>query len=267
MKTNIFLQGDAIEVMKSLPSESVDLIATDPPYNLGKDYGNNIDYQEWHLYEAFTEKWLTEAIRLLKPTGSLYAFMGVRFIAKLFTIIESRGMLFNGWITWHYTQGMGRRQGFSPRHEDILYFTKSDKYTFNLDEIRIPQKFFRKRNNMDGANPGDVWEFSHVHYSNPERVAHPTQKPLALMERIIKASTNKEGIVLDPFVGSGSTCLAANALGRKWVGIDVNPDYIKMADSRLKQEYQADSFDPRENRTPRDLSNNLTADLFASLAK
>ena len=132
MKTNNFIHGDAIEAMQSLPTESVDLIATDPPYNLGKDYGNNIDYKQWHEYELFTEKWLTEAIRVLKPTGSIYVFMGVRFISKLFGLLEAKGLLFNGWIVWHYTQGMGRKRGFSPRHDDILYFTKSDKFTFNL---------------------------------------------------------------------------------------------------------------------------------------
>jgi site-specific DNA-methyltransferase (adenine-specific) len=151
MKLNLFLLGDAIEQMKKLPSESIDLIATDPPYNLKKDYGNNIDYKEWHEYEVFTECWISEAVRLLKPTGSIYVFMGVRFISKLFSLLESKGLLFNGWITWHYTQGIGRKRGFSPRHDDILYFTKSENYTFDLDAVRIPQKYYRQRNNMSGG--------------------------------------------------------------------------------------------------------------------
>ncbi len=253
MKTNIFICEDALAQMRKLPSESVDLVATDPPYNLGKDYGNSIDYKEWHDYQLFTEQWLTEAIRLLKPNGSIYIFMGVRFISKLFTLLEEKGLLFNGWITWHYTQGMGRKKGFSPRHEDVLYFTKSSNFTFNLDNVRVPQKYFRKRNNMAGANPGDVWQFSHVHYSNPERQPHPTQKPLAVMERIIKASSNENDVVLDPFVGSGTTCVAANALKRKWIGIDTNPDYIKMSEKRVKAKYELDSFDPREARVPKDI--------------
>ena len=149
---------------------------------------------------------------------------------------------------------MGRTKGFSPRHEDILYFTKSYNYTFNIDDIRIPQKYYRERNNMKGANPGDVWEFSHVHYSNPERVSHPTQKPEALMKRIILTSSNKNDIVLDPFVGSGTTCIVANLVDRKWIGIDINPEYIKMCENRIKKETSLlDSFDPREKRTPRDL--------------
>lgn len=253
MKTNQFILGDAIKIMKTLPSSSIDLIATDPPYNLGKDYGNNIDHKEWNEYEKFTKAWLDEAVRLLKPTGSIYVFMGVRFISKLFAFMESQHLLFNGWITWHYTQGMGRKRGFSPRHEDILYFTKTGDFTFNLDAIRIPQKYFRQRNNMEGANPGDVWQFSHVHYSNPERQSHPTQKPLAIMERIIKSSSNEEDIVLDPFVGSGTTCVAANELKRQWIGIEINPEYIEMSKGRISEKYASDSFDPRENRMPQNL--------------
>jgi len=253
VKTNLFITNDALEALKKLPDESVDLIATDPPYNLGKDYGYSIDYKEWNDYTLFTELWLNEAQRVLKKSGSLYVFMGVRFISKLFLLLEERHFVFNGWVTWHYTQGMGRKKGFSPRHEDILYFSKSSNFTFNLDDIRIPQKYFRKRNNMLGANPGDVWQFSHIHYSNPERQPHPTQKPLALMERIIKASSNKGDVVLDPFVGSGTTCVAANALGRKWIGIDNNPDYIELAKKRIKQDYVLDSIDPREQRKPLDL--------------
>lgn len=254
MNSNYFIIGNAIEKLKKLPDISVDLICTDPPYNLGKDYGNNIDLKQWHEYEQFTLDWLIESKRVLKDTGSIYVFMGVRFISRLFLILQELDFHFNSWITWHYTQGMGRTRGFSPRHEDILYFTKSDNFTFNLDKVRIPQKYYRERNNMRGANPGDVWKFSHVHYSNPERVKHPTQKPEALMKRIILASSNRNDLVLDPFVGSGTTSVVANFLNRKWIGIDINPDYIKMSENRIKKETNMlDSFDPRESRTPKDL--------------
>lgn len=254
MKTNYFITGDAIEELKKLSDGSVDLICTDPPYNLGKDYGNNIDWKQWHEYEKFTLDWLAESKRILKNDGSIYVFMGVKFIARLFLILQDLGFHFNGWITWHYTQGMGRKKGFSPRHEDILYFTKSDNFTFNLDDIRIPQKYFRERNNMSGANPGDVWEFSHIHYSNPERAGHPTQKPEALMKRIILASSNKGDLVVDPFAGSGTTCVVSNFLGRKWIGFDINPEYINMSEERIKKQLNIfDSFDPREQRAPKDL--------------
>ena len=121
MKTDYLLASDAIKALKKLPKASIDLIATDPPYNLGKDYGASLDQKDWQQYEAFTHQWLEEALRALKPKGSIYIFMGVWFIAKLFTILQNKKLLFNGWITWHYTQGMGRKKGFSPRHEDILF--------------------------------------------------------------------------------------------------------------------------------------------------
>ena len=254
MKTNYLVCGDAVAVMRDLPGSSIDLLIADPPYNLGKDYGVSRDMKAWHEYECFTHEWLTEAIRLLTDTGTLYVFMGVRFISKLYAMLEDEFELnFNGWITWHYTQGMGRKVGFSPRHEDILFFTRSDKFTFNLDAVRIPQKYFRKRNNMAGANPGDVWQFSHVHYCSAEREPHPTQKPEALLERMILASSNPGEIVLDPFVGSGTTCCVASVLNRQWIGIDLNPEYISMSERRLAEELTSfDSFDPRLNRTPID---------------
>ena len=255
MSTDRLICGDAIEIMSMLPSASVDLVIADPPYNLGKDYGNNRDRKAWHEYERFTDEWIQQAIRVLKPTGSIYVFMGVRFISKLFTSLEDRhGLLFNSWITWHYTQGMGRKVGFSPRHEDILYFIKSRDFTFNLDDVRVPQKYYRQRNNMAGANPGDVWQFSHVHYCSAERVEHPTQKPEALMERIIRASSNPGDLVLDPFVGSGTTSRVAAHLERRSIGIDINPDYIALARRRIEQAVEPlDSFDPRVSRTPLDL--------------
>lgn len=98
--------------MKEFPTESVDLIIADPPYNLGKDYGNNKDLKAWHEYEEFTKTWLAEAVRILKPSGTIYVFMGVRFISRLFLIMDEEfSLVFNGWITWHYTQGMGRKRG------------------------------------------------------------------------------------------------------------------------------------------------------------
>ncbi|MGW8256882.1 MAG: DNA-methyltransferase [Thermoguttaceae bacterium] len=254
-RKNRLICGDAIEIMDTFPETSVDLVIADPPYNLGKNYGNNRDLKAWDEYESFTKSWLRQAVRILKPTGSIYVFMGVRFIAKLFLILEEELHLqFNGWITWHYTQGMGRKNGFSPRHEDILYFVKSSHYLFHLDDVRIPQKYFRQRNNMTGANPGDVWQFSHVHYCSEERENHPTQKPEALIERILKASSSEGDVVLDPFVGSGTTCRVADILNRKWVGIDINPEYIEMSRKRIVSQFEGfDSVDLRLQRTPKDL--------------
>ncbi len=247
--------GDARAEMARLAAGSVDLVVGDPPYNLGKNYGNNRDRRAWSDYEAFTRAWLAEALRLLRPSGSIYLFMGVRFISRLYLMLEDEfDLTFQGWITWHYTQGLGRTRGFSPRHEDILFFSKGADITFNLDAVRVPQKYFRKRNNMAGANPGDVWQFAHVHYCADEREDHPTQKPEALLERILRASSNPGDLVLDPFVGSGTTARVARIVGRHCIGIDLNPSFIAMAKRRLAAPFDGfDSIDPRAERVSRDL--------------
>lgn len=250
--------GDAIELFKNLNNESVDLIIADPPYNLGKDYGNNQDYKEFDDYIEFTRKWLTEAKRVLKPTGSIYVFMGVRFISYLYHLLErDLNMLFNSWIVWHYTQGIGKTKGFSPRHDDILFFNKSNTFLFNLDSVRVPQKYYRSRNNMRGANPGDVWEFSHVHYCNANRQNHPTQKPEGLIERMVLASSHETEIILDPFSGSGTTLRVCQQLKRTAIGFEINADYIQMTQARLEGNFNGfDSIDPRMERIPNDLRDN-----------
>ena len=159
------IHGDCLDVMKNIEAETIDLIATDPPYNLSKNYGNNSDKQSPNEYIDFSRQWLTEAKRILKPTGTIYLFMGVRYIAYIYMILEQElNLEFNSWISWCYTQGIGKIKGFSPRHDDILMFTKTSDFKFNLDDVRIPQKYYRRINNMRGANPGNVWDFSHIHY-------------------------------------------------------------------------------------------------------
>lgn len=247
--------GDATSLLKTLDDESVDLIVADPPYNLGKDYGNSHDLKGFDEYIAFTKEWLSEAKRVLKPTGTIYVFMGVRFISYLYDIMDRElQMFFNSWIVWHYTQGLGKTKGFSPRHDDILVFTKSKDFIFNLDDIRVPQKYYRERNNMRGANPGDVWQFSHVHYSNPNRQEHPTQKPEGVIERIVLASSNKGGVVLDPFSGSGTTLRVCQQLDRHAIGFELNPVYVDLTEKRLAEPFTGfDSVDPRMERVPNDL--------------
>jgi hypothetical protein len=181
--------------------------------------------------------------------------MGVRFISYLYDILERQlGMSFNSWITWYYTQGIGKTRGFSPRHDDILMFTKSDRFTFNLDDVRVPQKYYRQRNNMRGANPGNVWEFSHVHYCNKNRQSHPTQKPEGLIERMVLASSREGERVLDPFAGSGTTLRVCQQTGRSCLGIELNQAYVAMINERLAQPFEGfDSIDPRMKRVPMDL--------------
>jgi DNA modification methylase len=247
--------GDSLSLMPRIAAGSVDLIIADPPYNLGKNYGNNHDIRGFREHLQFSEAWSQEAHRVLAQHGTLYVFMGFRFISHLYDILDQRlGMYFNSWITWHYTQGVGRTRGFSPRHDDILMFTKSQDFVFNLDSVRVPQKYYRHRNNMDGANPGDVWSFSHVHYSSPEREDHPTQKPEALIARMILASSSEGDLVLDPFSGTGTTARVCQVLNRRCLAIEINPAYVALSRRRLSKHFEGfDSVDPRLDRTPRDL--------------
>lgn len=247
--------GDAISELEKITPASVDLIIADPPYNLGKNYGNNHDIQGFDEYLSFSRAWLKRAYCILKPNGTIYVFMGFKFISYLYDILDRElGMFFNSWIVWHYTQGIGKTKGFSPRHDDILMFTKNHDFKFRLDDIRVPQKFYRDRNNMRGANPGDVWEFSHVHYCNDNRQDHPTQKPEGLIERMVLASSDEDDLIVDPFSGSGTTLRVCQQLNRKAIGIEINPDYVAMTLKRLKAEFTGfDSVDPRMERVPFDL--------------
>lgn len=249
--------GDCIEKMQSIENESVDLIIADPPYNVGKDYGNNSDKQNFDEYISFTKAWLNECHRVLKPNGTIYVFIGFRYISYLYQILEDNlNMVFVNWISWHYTQGVGKTKGFSPRHDDILMFAKSKSYTFNLDDIRIPQKYYRKINNMRGANPGDVWEVSHIHYCQKNRQEHPTQKPEALIERMVLASSNINDTILDPFCGSGTTLRVCQQLDRNAIGIELNGEYVQQIKERLEQKFTGfDSVDERMLRVPNDLNN------------
>lgn len=248
--------GDCLELFKNIPDKSVDLIIADPPYNLGKDYGNGSDNQNFDNYIEFSKKWLSESYRVLKDTGTIYVFVGFRFISYIYQILEKDlNMKFCNWICWHFTQGIGKTKGFSPRHDDILMFTKSDKFTFNLNAIRIPQKYYRSINNMRGANPGDVWEVSHIHYCQDGRQNHPTQKPEALMERMVLASSNEGDVVIDPFSGSGTTLRVCQQLNRNCIGFEMNPKYVESTKERLNSKFNGfDSIDERMLRVPNDLN-------------
>lgn len=260
-----FICGDAVEELKKLPAQSVSLIATDPPYNLNKDYGTSRDHWDFDGYLDFTRQWLTEAKRVLRDDGSIYVFMGMRYISYVYAIMEQElGMTFNSWVTWFYTQGSGKTKGFSPRHDDILLFTKSPKeFVFHLDAVRVPQKYYRSVNNMRGANPGNVWEFSHMHYCNRNRKRHPTQKPEGLFERMVLASSNEGDTVLDPFVGSGTLLRVCQQTGRRGIGIDINPEYIELSRKRLSEPFFGfDSIDERMKRVPNDLNDPCTREEY-----
>lgn len=257
--------GDALEELKKIADKSVDLVVTDPPYNLNKDYGLTKDKLEFDEYLEFSRLWLKEIVRVLKDDGTIYIFMGMKYISYIYMILEKElNLYFNSWITWFYTQGIGKTRGFSPRHDDILMFTKDKKnFKFNLDDIKVPQKYYRSVNNMRGANPGNVWEFSHIHYCNKNRKQHPTQKPEALYERMILASSNENDVVLDPFSGSGTLLRVCQQINRKAIGIEINPEYVEMTKERLKEEFFGfDSIDERMKRIPNDLNDEKIRDEY-----
>ncbi|HPY75054.1 MAG: site-specific DNA-methyltransferase [Planctomycetes bacterium] len=258
------LLGDVLDKIQDIEDKSIDLVVTDPPYNLNKDYGKTKDNLIHDDYIEFTRNWVKEAYRVLKKSGTIYIFMGTRYISYLYMILEQElGMKFNSWITWHYTQGIGKKKGFSPRHDDILMFNKSDDFTFNLDSVRVPQKYYRSINNMRGANPGNVWEFSHVHYCNNNRKKHPTQKPEALYERMILASSNEGDTVLDCFLGSGTAARVSQQLNRNFIGIEINPEYIEISKKRLEEPFNGfDSTDKRMVRIPNDLNDKNIRDRY-----
>ncbi|MBN2724884.1 MAG: site-specific DNA-methyltransferase [Deltaproteobacteria bacterium] len=254
MITPEIIAGDVLDILPGLDDNSVDLIVADPPYNLDKDYGNRSDSFTSGQWVEFSEKWIKQAHRVLSETGTIYIFMGFRNISTTWSILEKLNMNFVNWITWHYTQGTGKTRGFSPRHEDILMFSKTRNYKFNLNSIRVPQKYYRKRNNMSGANPGDVWEFSHVHYCKSGRRKHPTQKPEGVIERMVLASTDPGDTVLDLFSGTGTCSRVCQILGRNCKGIEINPDFVDLIIQRLGEPFELfDSIDSRLFRIPDDL--------------
>lgn len=251
------IAGDAVESMKQFDDDLIDLIIADPPYNLSKNYKSTQDNMEFEEFMDFTKSWLSEAKRILRPGGTIYVFMGMRLISYVHIIMEQElGLEFQNWISWHYTQGLGKKKSFSSRHDDILMFSKpGGNITFNLDDIRVPQKYYRTVNNMRGANPGNVWEYSHVHYSQNNRQAHPTQKPEGVIERMILASSNIGDLILDPFSGSGTTVRVAQQSSRNAIGIDIEESFIEDTKKRLSEPFSGfDSIDERMLRVPNDLN-------------
>jgi len=249
MKVNYIHNGDCFEMLKSLPDESVDLVATSPPDNVGKEYEKKIKLQD---YLDFQTKVIDECVRVLKPTGSIFWQVGsysndgmlIPLDIKFFPIFESHGLQPRNRIVWIRTHGLHGKNKFSARHEAILWFTKSKDYKFSLDNIRVPQKYQNKKNysgdkkgelscNPEGKNPGDVWAFRNVKHNHEEQTIHPCQFPEDLIERIIFSTTEESDIVLDPFMGTGTVAVVAKRHSRQYIGAELDEEYCKVADFRI----------------------------------
>ena len=249
---NQVARGDCLPMLLSMPDESVDLIVSSPPYNLGKEYeakralANYLDEQT---------SVLRECARVLKKTGSIFWQVGafaddgtlIPLDVRFFPILESFGLIPKNRIIWVRQHGLHATRKFSCRHETILWFTKSEEHIFNLDAIRVPQKYQNKRHyrgdkkgelscNPDGKNPGDIWIFRNVKHNHEEQTIHPCSFPEDLVARIVLATTNREAVVLDPYMGVGTVAVVARDHGRHFVGAELDAKYHAVAVRRLAGE-------------------------------
>lgn len=242
-------QGDCLELMRRLPAEVVDLTVTSPPYNIGKEYENVLSLSQ---YLDWCEDWILEIHRLTKSDGAFWLNLGYlevlgkgRAVPIPYLLWDRTPFYLIQEIVWNYGAGVACRSVFSPRNEKFLWYVKSaTSYCFNLDDIRDPDVKYpnQKKNgklkcNPLGKNPADVWQFPKVtsgkDRSSDERTPHPAQFPIAVIDRIVKCSSNKGDVILDPFIGSGTTAEVGLRNGRKVIGFEVNPSYVEIAGRRI----------------------------------
>ena len=252
MKTKIFykekmktehtiINGDCIEELKKLQEGKVDLIVTDPPFNIGKKYNSYADNKSKEEYLKWCEKWLSECIRVLKEGGALYLFNYPENNAYLMQFLDKH-LTFKRWMTWHYPVNTGMSPtNFTRSQHSILFYVKGEKpKTFNKDDIAEPYRnptdkriLERISNGSKGKTPYDVFQFNLVKNVSKDKTPHPCQIPVPLLEIFIKASSNKGDLVLDPFGGSFSTAHACKKLGRHSISIELDENYCRIGKERL----------------------------------
>lgn len=252
-KSSHFLyKGDAKSLLKVIEKNSVKLLVTSPPYNIGKEYEKKINFEDY-LDEQI--EIIDELIDVVKDDGSICWQVGNYIKPKgeiipldipFYNIFINKGLKLRNRIIWHYGHGLHASKRLSGRYETILWFTKTDNYTFNLDDIRIPQKYPGKRypkghkragevsGNPKGKNPGDIWDIPNVKANHVEKTSHPAQFPTALVRRLIRALTDKGDFVFDPYLGSGTTLLASAIEGRIGIGAEVKKEYYPIIKKRMK---------------------------------
>lgn len=240
-----------LKFMRGLPDESMSLIVTSPPYNIGKAYEKRTSAEQYIETQAAC---IAEATRLLAPTGSICWQVGnyvdnsevVPLDIVLYPIFKNHGLQLRNRIIWMFGHGLHCQKRFSGRYETILWFSKTDDYTYNLDPVRVPAKYPKKKyfkgpkkgqfsGNPLGKNPSDVWDIPNVKSNHVEKTDHPCQFPVGLVERLVLALTNTGESVLDPYLGVGSTAIAALKHGRHAYGCDLEQSYIDTAWKRIHQ--------------------------------
>ena len=226
---------------------SVDLVIADPPYGLGKDYGNDSDHLAGDDYVEFSRRWLEALLPKLKPDGSLYVFLSWQNSPEVFSLFKKHLIMLNEIIWDRRVPSMGgSTRRYSSVHDNIGLFARSRRHYFDIDSVRIPYDEQTKRARSRsifvgkkwlemGYNPKDLWSVSRLHRQDAERVDHPTQKPLEIIRRMVLASCPPDGLVLDPFMGAGTTAVAALSEGRRFAGFEINPAYFAIAQSRVDQ--------------------------------
>lgn len=241
------INGDSLKVLKDFVDDnSIDLIFIDPPYNIGKNFNGHKD--KWDKDEDYLEwcyEWLQLCIKKLKKSGSLYVMTSTQFMPFFDIFLRDKINILSR-IVWYYdSSGVQAKKYYGSMYEPILFCVKdANNYTFNSNEILVEAKTGAKRKLIDYRKnppqvynsekvPGNVWEYPRVRYRMEEYENHPTQKPIALLERIIKASSNEGDIILDPFAGAFTTAYVAQKLHRKSISIELQEDYIKIGLRRL----------------------------------
>jgi adenine-specific DNA-methyltransferase len=255
--------GDVLEALHKLPDKSVDLIFADPPYNIGKNFNGRIE--KWENEESYLEwcyQWLDLCVQKLKVNGSFYVMTATQFM-PFFDIYLRKKLTILSRIVWSYdSSGVQAKKHYGSMYEPILFGVKDkNNYTFNANEILVEAKTGAKRKLIDYRKaiptvynsekvPGNVWDIPRVRYRMDEYENHPTQKPIALLERVIKASSNEGDLILDPFSGTFTTCYVAKKLGRNSIGIEIEDEYVKIGLRRLQlaQEFKGEKLE-KEART------------------
>ncbi len=257
----VLFHGDARHFLGDIPDGVVKLIITSPPYNIGKEYETRVSIEN---YLAQQREVIHELYRVLHPAGSICWQVG-NYVEKseifpldifFYPIFKSLGMKLRNRIVWHFGHGLHAKKRFSGRYETLLWFTKGDYYTFNLDDVRVPAKYPGKRHykgpkkgqlsgNPKGKNPSDIWllmqeewktglwDIPNVKSNHPEKTGHPAQFPIELVERCVLAMTNEGDIVLDPYAGVGSSLVAALKRGRRAMGSEKERKYVEIAQKRI----------------------------------